>query len=639
MNDRRSDMTPWKGGRCLVYARCSTESQDASIPDQMETIDRERKRLSVEPVVPAFVDDGLKGHDETRPALRAILAYVRSHPNPVRTNADFIPILVYDVSRFGRFDDPKKVFAYFVEVERSGYEFYSVTERIRSRGNIADFVQLIIKGEQAYDYSVNLSKYAMRTGCQLARTGWWPGGSPPYGYDRMTFGPDGLPKYRYATLPDKSVQKCLPDGKPVELLKSIEDRGKSRSPYSDKLKGDKVKLVPGDPDKVACVLSIFRRYAEEGKGLKWIARDLNDQGVTPPRGRIWLPVTVRFILRNPAYAGRLVYGRRSDGKHHWLEIEKTETGYESRIERKDVPGRTFVHRSEEECIVVENCHEAIVPPKLFDATRERIEEQKRTSGHADAKSGRAVRSAYLLSGDGLIKCSSCGYSFSGRTDPRTKVRYYYDAGYDRGGSSVCRCSYVPADEVESWILERIQSRLFPNGCPSVDDIQSLAKEIELDLALEGVEEKSVDPVRDIQRRLDEKRRKVKLILGALEEDSLVLAKDELRVLNREIRSLEDDLELASAKGGSPSRSDLKTQAREMASRIADFRRIIDRGTSEERKEFVRLFVGEILVDAAKGEVSVGFFELPEGRFGISYVWDQCPQRESNPCPGLERAVS
>ena len=67
----------------------------------------------------------------------------------------------------------------------------------------------------------------------------------------------------------------------------------------------------------------------------------------------------------------------------------------------------------------------------------------------------------------------------------------------------------------------------------MEDIQTLAKEIETDLALESTQEKVVDPVRDIERRLEEKRRKVKLILGALEEDSLTLAKDELGVEPRD----------------------------------------------------------------------------------------------------------
>jgi len=350
----RNAQQVWKGGGCLVYKRCSKDEQDASMDDQELIIATGRGDLGLSKVLAQFSDDGRRGHDETRPGLRALLDYVKSHPNAVRNNSDFIPILVYDLARFGRFDDSKKIFAYFVEIERYGYEFYSVTEKIRSRGNIADFVQAIIKSEQAYDYSVTLSKYGLRTGCSLAEKGWWPGGGAPYAFDRMSHGPDGKPKYRYITLLDKTVEKRSPDGTLVESIPPINDRGRVRSAYSDKIKTDKVKLVSGDPKLIEVVRIIFEKFVKDGWGLKRIAAYLNAQGIRPPRGRYWLHTTVRSILLNPAYKGALVYGRRSDGKHHWLTIRKTESGYAPLIERKDVPGRSFVHRAEEECIVVED---------------------------------------------------------------------------------------------------------------------------------------------------------------------------------------------------------------------------------------------------------------------------------------------
>ena len=79
-------------------------------------------------------------------------------------NADFGPILVYDLARFGRFDDPKKIFAYFVEIEKYGYEFYSVTEKIRSRGNIADFVQAIVKACGSYR---SMCRPRVRRSCEI----------------------------------------------------------------------------------------------------------------------------------------------------------------------------------------------------------------------------------------------------------------------------------------------------------------------------------------------------------------------------------------------------------------------------------------------------------------------------------------
>jgi DNA invertase Pin-like site-specific DNA recombinase len=274
------DRRIWKGDSCLIYKRCSKEEQDGSLEDQEATISTVRKDLGLSRILASFEDDGKRGHDENRPGLLAILSYVRTHPNPVRNNSDFIPILVYELSRFGRFDDSKKIFAYFVDIERYGYEFYSVTDKIRSRGNIADFVQAIIKSEQAYDYSVNLSKYGMRAGCSLAKRGWWPGGAAPYGMDRMTYGPDGQPKYRYVTLPDKTVQKYDLDGSLIENLPPIEDKGRIRSTYSDKIKSDKVKLVPGRTELVEIVRAIFEKFVKEGWGLRRIAGWLNDRGIS-----------------------------------------------------------------------------------------------------------------------------------------------------------------------------------------------------------------------------------------------------------------------------------------------------------------------------------------------------------------------
>jgi DNA invertase Pin-like site-specific DNA recombinase len=96
------DARLWKSEKCLVYGRCSTDLQDASIEDQLSSIRTEMAAQGISGFLhPPFVDDGLRGHDETRPGLRAILDYVRTHPSPVERNADFIPILVYDVSRLG----------------------------------------------------------------------------------------------------------------------------------------------------------------------------------------------------------------------------------------------------------------------------------------------------------------------------------------------------------------------------------------------------------------------------------------------------------------------------------------------------------------------------------------------------------
>jgi hypothetical protein len=609
----RDDRRMWKGEGCLEYRRCSTDGQDASLADQEATVSSERARLGLTRVLAGFEDDGKKGHDETRPGLRAILSFVRTHPNPVRANADFVPILVYDLARFGRFDDPKKIFAYFVEIEKYGYEFYSVTEKIRSRGNIADFVQAIVKSEQAYDYSVTLSKYGLRTGCSLAQKGFWPGGAAPYAYDRITFGADGKPKYRFATLPDKTVEKRTPEGTLVESIPAIQDKGRTRSAYSDKIKTDKVKLVPGNPEQVKVVEFIFKKFAEEGWGIRRIAQALNGRGEEAPRGRFWLHTSVRAILLNPAYKGALVYGRRSDGKHHWLEIERKDGGYQTRIERKDVPGRSFVYRTEENCILVEECHEALVGRELWDKAQERLRSRK----HGKIR-GLGVRSTFLLSGDGLMTCAHCGYRFQGDTDRRHKTRRYVDGGYHMGGRSVCRCYMVPAEPLEGWIVEEIQARILDGRVKLFASREDLEKAIEEALAA-GRDTAATDDseVKALERQLADRKAKVEMLVSSVSAENLKLLDEHLGRLRKEIEAIE--AELRAMRVADRARDivirDVKAIAKEAAGYIVNLRQVLEQGTPDEKKRFIRDFVGSIVVDGEKRQVQVGFFEDEDGGSG------------------------
>ena len=603
----------WKGDGCLVYKRCSKEEQDGSLQDQESTISAMMQELGLTRVLAGFEDDGKRGHDENRPGLLSVLNYVRTHPNPVRNNSDFIPILVYELSRFGRFDDSKKIFAYFVEIERSGYEFYSVTDKIRSRGNISDFVQAIIKSEQAYDYSVNLSKYGMRAGCSLAKRGWWPGGSAPYGFDRMTYGSDGKAKYRYVSLPDKTVEKYSHDGMQLESLPPIEDRGRIRSAYSDKIKSDKVKLAPGRRELVKVVQDIFLKFVKEGWGLRRIAGWLNAQGIQPPRGRNWLHTTVRSILSNAAYKGALVYGRKSDGKHHWLTIKRGPEGYSPIIERKDVPGRTYVCRPEEECIVVEDCHEAIVQKEVWEKAKTLI--RNRTHGK---NPGRGVKSSYLLSGDGLIKCAHCGYRFQGDTDRRSKIRRYIDSGYHMGGTSVCRCYMVPADALEAWVVEEIQARLLDGRAALFGSREELEMAIEQAL-IAGRDDSPTkeSEIPKLERKLAERKKKVEMLVSNVSAENLRLLNEHLGRLRQEIEAIEGELRAlrVATRAEDIVTGDLKALAREAAGYVVNLREVLDKGSPDEKKRFIRDFISEAVVDGEKREVRVGFFADKDGALG------------------------
>ena len=605
----KSNQPSWTKGSCLVYGRCSTEGQDASLADQYQTIERFVGEAGLKPIVPPFEDDGRRGSDEERPGLRSVLDYVRTHPNQVRANADYIPIIVYNVARFGRFDDPKKLFHHFHEIERHGYEFYSVMEGLRSRGNIADFIQLIIRGEQAYSFTMDLSEYGIRTGCSLAEKGFWPGGIAPFGYDRMTFGADGQARYRYVTHADKTVQKYAPDGTLLDTFAPVHDKGKFRSAYSDKLRSEKVKLVP-NPTQAGYVSQIFEWFVREGWGLKKIARALNRKGVPAPRGRNWFQGSVRGILRNPAYKGALVYGRRSDGKHHDVRFEKAGTGFVPKMTPRDVARREFVHRPLSECVMVEGCHEPVVTREVWDLSQKKFELRR----HGDLGSrGKGARgSGYLLSGDGLMKCVNCGYHFHGSTDRKSKIRYYLDGGYHTGGKEICDMTIVAASEVEQYVLNLIETLAFGGRKPLFADEEDLARELERELENQSTGLERPDPEREALeekllqvRRKREEAEKFEREFGQVASGLVSRLREDETELERQIAEKES----LSATPMTP--GERRSLAKEIARYKIDLKVLIDEGSPEEKKHFIRNFIASIEVDGKNRKIKVGYYDPGE----------------------------
>lgn len=85
--------------RAAHYVRMSTEHQQFSIENQMVVINDYAKSHDLE-IVRTYSDEARSGIDLTRPpGLKQLLADIEN------LRADFRAVLVYDVSRWGRFQD------------------------------------------------------------------------------------------------------------------------------------------------------------------------------------------------------------------------------------------------------------------------------------------------------------------------------------------------------------------------------------------------------------------------------------------------------------------------------------------------------------------------------------------------------
>ncbi len=152
--------------------------------------------------------------------------------------------------------------------------------------------------------------------------------------------------------------------------------------------GDTKSRLGIDPEQVPVVVSIYRMWVEEGLGTMAICDRLNAEGIPSPVHtnttrnvkRKWSKNTVRAILQNPAYTGRLVWDR---------------TDHSLKRERGGSPRR----REQDEWVVSEHEHPALVSQELFDAAQARFRAKARPQGKS--RKGQRV---YLLSG--FVRCAS-----------------------------------------------------------------------------------------------------------------------------------------------------------------------------------------------------------------------------------------
>jgi DNA invertase Pin-like site-specific DNA recombinase len=156
------------------YLRRSTDRQEQSIPDQRKAIERYAAEHDLE-LARFFVDDAISGTSAVRrPAFQEMVGLAQQDRRP------FSYVIVYDVKRFGRLDNDEA--GYYRHILRThGVEVLYVGENFS--GDATDDLLRPVKQWQAREESKDLAKVTIRGMLSRVESGYWNGGSPPFGYD------------------------------------------------------------------------------------------------------------------------------------------------------------------------------------------------------------------------------------------------------------------------------------------------------------------------------------------------------------------------------------------------------------------------------------------------------------------------
>jgi DNA invertase Pin-like site-specific DNA recombinase len=260
------------------YVRMSTEDQKYSIPSQQAAIRRYATEHGLL-VCKTYSDPGKSGVlIKYRPALSQLLQDVLSG------GAEYKAILVYDVSRWGRFQNPDESAHYEFICAKAGVPVHYCAEQFSNDGSLQSILMKAVKRTMAGEFSRELGTKVFEGVKRLVLDGFHAGGVAPYGLDRMLISATGHKKGR---------------------LK----RGEAKN-----LKSDHVVLVRGNRKEIQTVQKIFTMCAHENKSVPQIAATLNASG-SSWRGQPWDFDKVHRVLTSSVYLGLNVWAKRSVRLH------------------------------------------------------------------------------------------------------------------------------------------------------------------------------------------------------------------------------------------------------------------------------------------------------------------------------------
>jgi DNA invertase Pin-like site-specific DNA recombinase len=266
-------MSPQQYIPVAEYLRMSTEDQKYSIPSQQAAI-RQYAAEHGFTVCRTYADPGKSGLlIKRRKGLAALLKDV------VAGTIKYKAILVYDVSRWGRFQNPDESAHYDFICANAGVPVHYCAEQFSNDGSMQSSLMKAIKRTMAGEFSRELGVKVFDGLKRLVLEGYHAGANAPYGLERMLISPTGRKK---------------------GILKHGERKN---------LKTDRVVLVRGKRSELECVRRIFDLCANGRKNCPQIAAELNSKHLTF-RNKPWDYERVLQILRRQQYLGLNVWARR-----------------------------------------------------------------------------------------------------------------------------------------------------------------------------------------------------------------------------------------------------------------------------------------------------------------------------------------
>ena len=285
-------------------------------------------------------------------------------------------------------------------------------------------------------------------------------------------------------------------------------------------KGWSLEIIPEQAEIVRLIFDLYVNGVRNCDGSRTkvgstrICRILDEKNIKPLTNDTWSPASIRDILRNPVYAGKI----------RW--------GYD-RCQKVSQNGAIITKRNRnKDCIIVDGLHEAIIDEETFQKAQKLLKSNNKASVPASKELQNPLA--------GLVYCKKCGHLMT-RLAPTSKTPYAVLKCPDRYCDNISAPIYLIEQKIITFLklwLDNYELEVEQNKSPSTiisyeSSCLSLEKEIEtlkkqldktFDLLERGVYDEDTFFKRNstIKEKIEERRHSLENLLEqkAMEEQAL-----------------------------------------------------------------------------------------------------------------------
>lgn len=257
------------------YRHSAKDKQENSVLIQREHTQKFTNAHQVE-IIHEEADDGESGLSADRPGFKRLFKdWIENIDAP-----SFDYVFVYDVSRWGRFQDSDEAGHFEYICKQNGKKVIYVSQGFpKEEEQLIGALQTSIGRYMAADYSRVLSGKVFHGCVKVSQQGYSAGGLPAYGMSRLLL----------------DVNK-----KPIRKL----GKGEWKS-----ISNERVTFAPTDDQTTEAVKEMFALLVEQWESPQTIAEAMNAKGIFTAQGKQWTSSGVVRILTNEIYIGTRIYNK------------------------------------------------------------------------------------------------------------------------------------------------------------------------------------------------------------------------------------------------------------------------------------------------------------------------------------------